>query len=458
MRSSKKFLIISLLILFIVLLIANIWHFLVRENEASFYPTSYATLYYPLDIPTIREWKRIDREQIQLKIAWTKKVDQWQIVTDGANIQISNGSDPIVTAFDDAGQLHSYTLTPLPPGTGTDVHLSIRFYSKEFYAERGLHHSDVYILRANVPCGKFKQYPINSWIDDYAYVGEEDLAKADRIIDAEIGIRDDEPTFSKMEKLARYLRIKLKDARGVPKDDFRWMNPWLIYQDMINGTGKGWCTQHGQIYAFFANRAGIQTRLMLGARTQDNIFVYSGHTWAESFIPEQNRWAFVDLSHGHIYIIDKKNQVLNTAELFHLNQHNAFDSTFARIYKDWEWTNLPIEAGIDSLVTAPYPLCNQVVRDEFTAFSILKFRRPPNVEDVRTIYMGFWKDATFLWGNLERYLFKPPLAYSFYPTDGKQTYFVRWALFSGLLFAFAGLLVAVIFKLISRKSKLVRSF
>jgi hypothetical protein len=73
------------------------------------------------------------------------------------------------------------------------------------------------------------------------------------------------------------------------------------------------------------------------------------------------------------------------------------------------------------------------------------------VEDVRTIYTGFWKDATFLWGNLERYLFKPPLAYSFYPTEGKQTYFVRWALFSGLIFALAGLLVAVILKLSFRK-------
>ena len=442
MINYRRLMLISLLILFVVSLVANIWHFLVREKEASFYPSTYATLYYPLDIPTVREWKRIDREQLQLKIAWTKKAEQWKIVTDQTDVQISDGHNPIVTAFDDAGQLHNYTLTPLPEGFGPDIKLTIRFYSKEFYAEHGLQHSDVYIIRANVPCGKFKQYPISHWIDDYNYVGKEDLAKADRIIRDEMGIRDDEPTFSKMEKLTRYLRIKLKDARGVPKDDFRWMNPWLIYQDMINGDGKGWCTQHGQIYTFFANRAGVKTRFMLGARTQDNIFVYSGHTWSESFIPEQNRWAFVDLSHSHIYITDKKEQVLNTAELFHLNQHDAFDSTFARIYQDWEWTHLPVEAGIDSLVTAPFSLCNQELRNEFTAFSILKYRRPPNVEDVRTIYTGFWKDATFLWGNLERYLFKPPLAYSFYPTDGKQTYFVRWALLCGLALNFIILIVA----------------
>jgi len=453
MRSSQRLIIISLLILFIVLLIANIWHFLVRENEASFYPTSYATLYYPSDIPTIREWKKIATGQLQVKIGWTKKIDRWQILTDGTNAQTSDGNDPIFNVVDDEGKYHTYTLVPLPEGIGSEIELTMRFFSRKFYAERGLQHSDVYIISTPFPCGKFKQYPVNYWADDYNYVGKDDLAKADRIIQDEIGIRSDEPTFSKMEKLTRYLRIKLKDAGGVPKDDFRWMNPWLIYQEMINGTGKGWCTQHGQIWVFFANRAGIQTRLFIGARTQDNEFVYSGHTWAESFIPEQNRWAFVDLSQSQIYITDKKGQALNTVELFHRNQHDAFDSTFVRIYKDRLWTNLPVETGADSIITVPYSFCNRFIKTEFSALSIFKIRRPPNVEDVREIYAGFWKDATFLWGNLERYLFKPPLAYSFYPTEGKQTYLVRWALFSGLIFALSGLLIAVIFKLISRKSK-----
>jgi hypothetical protein len=74
------------------------------------------------------------------------------------------------------------------------------------------------------------------------------------------------------------------------------------------------------------------------------------------------------------------------------------------------------------------------VREEFTPHSILKYRRPPNVEDVRDIYDGFIKDRTFLVGNLERYLFKPQLAYSLYPTEGEHTYFVRRALF----FTFVG--------------------
>lgn len=165
--------------------------------------------------------------------------------------------------------------------------------------------------------------------------------------------------------------------------------------------------------------------------------MYTGHSWAESYIREQHRWAFVDLTQGEIFVTDRHGQVLNTAELFHLNQNNAFDSTFVRLYSDWIWQNQPGIPGMDTLVTVPFPFCNALVRSEFTPQSILKYRRPPNVEDVRENYSGFFSDRTFLLGNLERYLFKPQLAYSLYPTEGGHTYFIRRFLFFALLADFA---------------------
>ena len=87
----------------------------------------------------------------------------------------------------------------------------------------------------------------------------------------------------------------------------------------------------------------------------------------------------------------------------------------------------------DTVMTMPYALCNKTVHSEFTAHSILKYRRPPNVEDVREIYTGFLRDRTFLTGNLERYLCKPQLAYSLYPTEGVRTYAVRRTLFAALM-------------------------
>lgn len=435
-RRSKR----ALAILTLLLLLLNLYVFFTREWESSFSPTSYATLYYPLDIPTIREWKLLDRNRLQLDLVCASDIAAWKVYTDGGLEQSATGMKPsfrIDTTFD---HLRTYTLVPVPEKACPTIELSIRFFPKEFYASLGMKHDDVYIVRSNVPCGVFEQFPVSHWVDDYSYVGKDGLAAADRILREEVGIREGDGTFARMEKLTPYLRKKLKGVGGVPKDDERWMNPWQLYNELVNGTGKGWCTQHAQVWVFWANRAGIPTRFVFGARTQDNTIVYTGHAFAESYIREQSRWAYVDLSQGQAYITNKLGKVLNTAELFQLNQHNAFDSTFARIYVDWGWEGHNGIPGHDTVVTVPFALCNALIRDEFTSHSILKYRQPPNVEDVREIYTGFFKDWTFLTGNLERYLFKPQLAYSFYPTEGGGTYLLRRLLF----FAFvASLLVWV---------------
>ena len=419
--------------LFFLLLAINLYVFFTREWESSFSPTSYATLYYPLDIPTIREWKLVERNRIQLNLACTNKITDWKVLTDGGKEQTAAGMKPSFRIDTTFSELHTYRLIPVDHQAIQPIEISIRFYGEEFYASQGMKRADVYVVRANVPCGEFEQFSVNDWVDDYRYVGEAGLNEVARILHDEVGIRDTDPTFTRMEKLAPYLRKKLKGAVGVPKDDERWMNPYRLYCEMAAGTGKGWCTQHAQVWVFWANRAGIPTRFVFGARTQDNSIVYTGHSWAESYIREQHRWAFVDLSQGELYITDKESKVLNTVELFQLNQHNAFDSTFVRVYADWNWENHPGISGKDTLLTVPFALCNDLVRSEFTPQSILKFRRPPNVEDVREIYAGFFNDRTFLLGNLERYLFKPQLAYSFYPTEGGHTYFVRRFLFFALL-------------------------
>jgi Transglutaminase-like superfamily len=432
------------LYLAIILLAANLYVFFTREWESSFYPTSYATLYYPSDVPTIRKWELVDRNHIQLDMTCSKQVKDWNIVTDGKEKQTGVGMKPSFKIDTTFSELHEYTLVPVPEDACQSVAISIRFYSAEFYESLGMAHSDVYIVRSNVPCGEFEQFSVADWTDDYGYVGQDSLAKVDSILHKEVGIRDEDPTFVKMEKLFPFLRKKLQGSGGVPKDDERWMNPWVLYNEMVNGTGKGWCTQNAQVWVFWANRAGIPTRFVFGARTQDNTIVYTGHSWGESYIKEQHRWAFVDLSQGHLYITDKEGQVLNTVELFQLNQHNAFDGTHARLCVDWQWAGKPGMPARDTVVTVPYPLCNEIVRDEFTAHSIFKFRRPPNVEDVRDIYAGFFQDRTFLTANLTRYLFEPPLAYSLYPTDGARTYLIRRALFFGFLAALAWWLILLL--------------
>jgi len=264
--------------LFLLILVLNLYFFFTREWESSFYPASYATLYYPLDVPTIREWKLVERNRIQLDLACTKEIAAWRVLTDGGGEQSGVGMKPSFRIDTTFAQVHSYRLIPVPDSACLPIEIFVQFYPREFYASLGMNHTDVYIVRANVPCGEFEQYPVADWVDDYRYVGDEGLAAVARTLSDTVGIRDGDPTFARMEKLFPYLRKKLKGAGGVPKDDERWMNPWRLFNEMACGTGKGWCTQHAQIWVFWANRAGIPTRFVFGARTQDNTIVYSGHS------------------------------------------------------------------------------------------------------------------------------------------------------------------------------------
>jgi len=438
----------SLGVLCLLLLGANLYVFFSRDWESSFLPESYATLYYPLDTPTLREWSVESGNVLRPDIAWNRTPAQWQLLVDGKAVQTMPGTDPRIqiagpifdgstsTPLDDFA--HTYTLQPLPAGTGPSLTFSINTIAAEFYRKNGMQRAkDIYLVHTDVPVGKFERHPLSYWADDYHYVAAADLAAADKVVREGMGVKDADDTMTRIEKVMRYLRTKLADSGGVPKDDFRWMDPWNMCQEMIAGTGKGWCTQNAQIYTFFANRAGIPTRFVFGANTQDDVIIYNGHSWAESWVKEQNRWTYVDMTRSLYGVADKHGALLNTADILQLCQHDAFDGITARIFKDWHWKDLPVEAQPLTPVTVPFSMVNAIAKQEYTHQAIIKYRHPPNVEDLREVYSMLLKDRTFAWTNLKRYLYDPPAAYSLLPTDGPQTYRLR----QGLLAAFALALV-----------------
>jgi hypothetical protein len=431
MKKSKVLLFWAMTLLLVVIVFLNLKVFFERRWESSYVPEDYATLYYLEDIPTIRHWEILDRHNVRLEIKWNREVDQWRVRNvERGHVEVQETSFPVLRLEQEKDrQFHTFALTPVPDDPGPDIIARIRLTPGEHYKKGGRSQGDSYTVRANVPCGDFDQYALSDWIDNYEYLDENTLKQADQLIHSKSGIRESDPTRTKIEKLFHVLKPALEGGRGVPADDSRWTTPWDLFQGMCRGERKGWCTQHALIYVFFANRAGIPTRFVFTARTQSNSVVYTGHAFAESYITEQNRWAWVDMDFGLASVTNKKGQVLNTAELMHLNQHDAFDSCQARVYIGSRWQDLPGVTTQDTVMTFPFPMVSGVAERQFISQAILKYRRPPNVEDVRGDYRGFLHNGTFLWGNLERYLFKPQLAYSFYPTPGTATYRVRRILF-----------------------------
>jgi hypothetical protein len=78
------------------------------------------------------------------------------------------------------------------------------------------------------------------------------------------------------------------------------------------------CSNYADIYFLFANCAGIPTRRIGTAGQLDGITT-SGHVFNESYIKEQQRWAFVDLTYDKMLVLNAHNKVLNSIELLRAN-------------------------------------------------------------------------------------------------------------------------------------------
>ena len=452
--------------LFLLLLAANLYVFLTRGWEDSYLPTDYASLYYPLDAPSIRGWVVEKDRVLRLDLAWNRTPQAWQVFVDGKPEETIPGGNPLRVKvvgglYDTASEplsdfRHRYRLRPLPAGTGPDLDFKIYALSSEIYLKGGMRWPKgmvLYLVYTDLPVDQFTRRPVSDWVDDYRYIGEESLVAADRVVREEMGVRESDDTYARIEKVTRYLKVKLAACGGIPKDDYRWMDPWHMYRDMISGNGRGWCTQHAQIYTFFANRAGVPTRFVFGANTQKAVIVYTGHSWAESWIREQNRWAFVDEDQSIIAVRDRNGTLLNTADILHLCEHDTFDGVTARVYvangsvpvlKDWELLDLKVDAKPGSFATVPFESVCPLYKEEFGPQAIVKYRQPPNVEDVRDIYSMLLKDGTFARANIDRYLFHPNPAYTNLHTGAACTYLLRRSLFAALSAVFILIVLALL--------------
>lgn len=432
-------------LLCLLLLAANLTHFLTRSWEASFYQTSYSTIYIPTDIPVVRDWVEVEGG-IEGVMNWSQSPDGWVILQDDKPYSENVGPNPFFPEVVDDISKHTYTAIAQPEGMAPPLKFIIQFLPRAYWDDVGLPRPSSYIIATDEINADFEQYPVSEWVDDYSYMDQTDLELVAGILTDEVEILETDTSLEKLEKLSIHLRDTLGTrCRGVPDHDDRWRTPLQIYQGMRDGTGKGWCTQQAQMFVFFANRAGLSSRIVVGAVTKGNNFIHTGHSWAETWIPEQGRWAWSDPSYALIYATDNQGRVLNSVELSELKKHAAWDGVSARIYKDWGWPEIAGEHSTP--VTTDFPLVGDVIQRQFVTSAIYKWRRPPNVEDLRYDYTLLLKNREFFWGNLERYYFNPPLAYADYPTDGNQTYFIRHL----LLWSFVASLLA--FTITYRKSR-----
>lgn len=386
-------------VLLLLLTAANVGFFLTRHEIDMFVPATYKTLYHPSDVPALVGTRILAKGRLRLDIAMRDRPGRWIVTDDAGGRAEQPGKFPVLELKE---FIHAYEIEA--PDLAPPVRISIRFgfYTSEFYKKAGRTQPDNYwLISASIPMGEFRRYPLARWIDTFPYVSAGEKDEARRILRDDMKVSGSESALEKIEKICGYQMALYRTQAGTPDDRMKdEPSPLKIFLRVRAKEGKIWCTQMALIYHFFANLAGVPTRLLtLNGRLGPTIT--TGHSFAESFVPERGCWVRVDPSANKFYIWNREGRLLNSADIMHAVLNGSFSDLSVKTLKDGE------------IVTAPYAELNASDIQMFSPGAQLIYRRGDYRSD----------------GAVARYLFSPNLAYSLDADHAARLYIRRWLLF-----------------------------
>lgn len=155
-------------------------------------------------------------------------------------------------------------------------------------------------------------------VDDYP---ADEVARA-RAFLAGIGVTDKMTAEEKLRTVSQGLLARIKS--GQPPATLDSMTPMQVVDTAVSGGIPLFCRQRALMKAFLLNVAGVPTRIVWTGRSIDGVLM-SSHAFTESYMADQGRWAYSDLSHGIPYLTDGRGRVLNAVDMLFLFSSGATD-------------------------------------------------------------------------------------------------------------------------------------
>jgi hypothetical protein len=325
-----------LLLLTVVVILANIVIYKLRDksdNRFLSYTTNYEQLYSSKESPRIIGFDIVNRNELTIKLS-VAEYDRWKIIVNDNPPYFSDGKSPQLKLITG---INTYEVSGDGQiDTRVSIKLKIQYVKAETYAAANLSANDAYVIMySNIPVGKASLHSIY----DFARLPEEyepeEVAKARAVIANEVEIKIDDSSAVRIKKLSFFLLNKLDSLRGIPSDELVEMSAYRQFECASKGEIKEyeglWCENYNAIYAFFANIFEIPTRRVDVGWDLDEVKV-SGHTFTESFIKENNQWAYVDINNRKLFLNNKKGDFLNAIEVYNAHRLKSFDGIMATIY------------------------------------------------------------------------------------------------------------------------------
>ncbi len=298
--------------LFVCICAVNIYVYLNR-NDFTFIKQSSFNEIYP-SYSTLTANKFIVKNDSTLEVVVNDATDTpstWVVQKNGRPYVTYTGINPKFTLEKGTGR---YTLFN---NKGDSFYLQAEYLSDEDYKKHNLSkQGGVSIFNADL----LQENGLNNldkWRDDELAVTAQEEQELLQILKDSIKVLPTDLTIDKVKKIGCYLAYRLYKSNGIPADTLLNLSTFNQYKLALKGAPI-WCGNFAMIFNLFAFNAGIKTRHVeinkIRSGVEGNL-----HLFNEYYIPEQKKWAAIDLTFNNIFYIGKDGKLLNAVEVKNAN-------------------------------------------------------------------------------------------------------------------------------------------
>jgi hypothetical protein len=201
------------------------------------------------------------------------------------------------------------------------------------------------VTNTSVPVEQGKLHSIADWAARTPQTDGDSLVSNAYLYDS-MHIAKTDGTVEKTLKIARYVLSNLNDAYGAPPDTLSRMDALSQFIYARKTWSYVWCGNHGAIFSFFAERAGIPVRSVVSGRKYGPVSA-GDHFFNEVYLKEFNYWAYVDLSTKNIFV-KNHDRYLNTIDISRLMKYTIADSGLTSLrFAKGAITSVPLHQADD---------------------------------------------------------------------------------------------------------------
>lgn len=416
---QKIFWFIVLTMITLISLFVN-YQIYINRNEGYVYTLlAYNSVYYLSDLPAISRFENTGTDSVSVVLSDKHTETSWTITSQDGEYKTIGKSPLIYLPLN--GQTYEKVYQVCRESDGFCFSLNLQRQNT----------GDIQVITSSIPYTDLCRYSFGDFCD-ISWIDPAEQESVKKILSERLKVDTCTSTLSKIELITSHINsIAHRDTNiGL---NFVWntYTACQIYNAAVEGKTNMTCNEYSEVYYLFANLAGVQSRRVgvVGFGSSDGVVKISGHHFDESYIPEQKKWAFVDITSNKAYVLNDSNEVLNTFEILMANVATDYSGLRA------------VSLSGDSTIVVPYFDIRQNEAYYFDTDCLVQYK--------------FGDDRFNKKNQLKRYLFSPEPVLSLNYSNNKMLWKYFWLILFAVSFisTFILMILFVIVKLRTRKSK-----